>query len=37
MPCEEVISMNTSHSPFFSAPQELVEHLLALAEARHGN
>jgi len=30
-PCEKVISMNTAHSPFFSAPGELVEHLLSLA------
>ncbi len=30
VPCAEVISMNTSHSPFFSAPQELVEHLVSL-------
>ncbi len=30
MPCQQVISMNTSHSPFFSAPQALVDHLLAL-------
>jgi pimeloyl-ACP methyl ester carboxylesterase len=30
MPCEEVISMNTGHSPFFSAPQELADHLSLL-------
>lgn len=30
MPCQRVISMDTSHSPFFSAPQALVDHLLAL-------
>ena len=29
-PCQKVISMDTSHSPFFSAPQALVDHLLAL-------
>ena len=29
-PCRKVISMDTSHSPFFSAPQALVDHLLAL-------
>ncbi len=34
MPCDEVISMNTSHSPFFSAPQELAEHLLALGDKK---
>ena len=28
--CEKVISMDTSHSPFFSAPEELANHLLAL-------
>ncbi|MCH8011592.1 MAG: alpha/beta fold hydrolase [Candidatus Marinimicrobia bacterium] len=30
LPCEKVISMDTSHSPFFSAPEELVGHLLLL-------
>jgi len=29
-PCQKVISMNTSHSPFFSAPGELAQHLMAL-------
>lgn len=28
--CQKVISMETSHSPFFSAPEELVKHLIAL-------
>ncbi len=28
--CQRVISMHTSHSPFFSAPEELVSHLTAL-------
>ena len=28
--CEKVVSMDTSHSPFFSAPEELVGHLLSL-------
>jgi len=27
LPCEEVIPMETSHSPFLSAPEELVVHL----------
>lgn len=27
LPCNRVISMDTSHSPFFSAPEELVVHL----------
>jgi pimeloyl-ACP methyl ester carboxylesterase len=31
LPCEKVISMNTSHSPFFSAPEELANHLSFLA------
>ena len=31
VPCERVISMNTSHSPFFSQPQELARHLHSLA------
>jgi pimeloyl-ACP methyl ester carboxylesterase len=30
LPCSRVITMNTSHSPFFSAPQELAENLMAL-------
>ena len=30
LPCQKVISMNTSHSPFFSAPGELAAHLMAL-------
>ena len=30
LPCQKVISMDTDHSPFFSAPEELVTHLLSL-------
>jgi pimeloyl-ACP methyl ester carboxylesterase len=30
LPCQKVISMDTSHSPFFSAPEELAEHLVSL-------
>jgi pimeloyl-ACP methyl ester carboxylesterase len=30
MPCERVITMDTDHSPFFSAPAELARHLGAL-------
>jgi hypothetical protein len=30
LPCERAISMDTSHSPFFSAPEELVGHLTSL-------
>lgn len=33
LPYQKVISMNTSHSPFFSAPEELAEHLEVLARA----
>ena len=29
--CERVVSMDTSHSPFFSAPQTLAQHLATLA------
>ncbi|MGM0900385.1 MAG: alpha/beta fold hydrolase [Bacillota bacterium] len=32
LPCEKVISMDTDHSPFFSAPQELARHLLSIAK-----
>lgn len=31
LPCQKVISINTSHSPFFSAPEELAKHLILLA------
>ncbi len=27
LPCQRVVSMNNGHSPFFSAPEELVAHL----------
>ena len=30
LPCRQVVSMNTSHSPFFSAPGELAAHLASL-------
>ena len=30
LPCQKVISMNTDHSPFLSAPHELAAHLLAI-------
>ena len=30
LPCRKVMSINTSHSPFFSAPKELVAHLASL-------
>ncbi len=29
-PCQSILSMQTSHSPFFSAPQQLVRHLTSL-------
>ena len=29
-PCRKVITMDTSHSPFFSAPRELAGHLLSV-------
>ena len=31
LPCEKVITMNTSHSPFLSAPRELANHLIFLS------
>ena len=31
-PCERVITMSTSHSPFLSAPEELAGHLLELCD-----
>jgi pimeloyl-ACP methyl ester carboxylesterase len=30
LPCEKVISMDSSHSPFFSAPKELANHILSV-------
>jgi pimeloyl-ACP methyl ester carboxylesterase len=30
LPCQRVIKMNTSHSPFFSAPETLVAHMTSL-------
>jgi pimeloyl-ACP methyl ester carboxylesterase len=30
LPCQQVISLETSHCPMFSAPEELVEHLVSL-------
>ena len=30
-PVEQILTMSTSHSPFFSAADELVEHLIELA------
>jgi pimeloyl-ACP methyl ester carboxylesterase len=31
--CRQILSMDTDHSPFFSAPDELAQHLLSLASA----
>lgn len=31
LPCDEVYALDSSHSPFFSAPSELAEHLNELA------
>jgi pimeloyl-ACP methyl ester carboxylesterase len=36
MPCSKVISMDTSHSPCFSAPEELVAHLTSPAITGQG-
>lgn len=33
-PCAQVISMDTSHSPFLSAPEELAGHLIAIGGAQ---
>jgi pimeloyl-ACP methyl ester carboxylesterase len=32
VPCQQIITMDTSHSPFFAAPQELAGHLASLAQ-----
>ncbi len=34
VPCQQVISMDTSHSPFLSRPDELADHLLSLSGDR---
>ena len=34
MPCQTILSMETSHSPFFSAPKPLVRHLTSLEDVR---
>lgn len=34
VPCRQVISMDTSHSPFLSTPEELADHLLSLSADR---
>ena len=31
IPCQQIISLDTDHSPFFSAPEVLADHLLSLA------
>jgi pimeloyl-ACP methyl ester carboxylesterase len=33
VPCERVITMETSHSPFLSAPEELASNIVALSSA----
>jgi pimeloyl-ACP methyl ester carboxylesterase len=33
VPCERVVSMNTSHTPFLTAPEELAENLVTLSAA----
>ncbi|QBD81236.1 alpha/beta fold hydrolase [Ktedonosporobacter rubrisoli] len=30
VPCHKILSLNTGHAPFYSAPQDLVKHLLSL-------
>ncbi len=31
-PCDKIISMNASHSPFLSSPQDLADHLVSISE-----
>lgn len=35
VPCQKVISLNSSHSPFLSAPEELADHLMAIGRGVH--
>lgn len=30
-PCQRILSLQTGHSPFFSAPQQLAQHLISLS------
>jgi hypothetical protein len=30
-PCDPVLTLDASHSPFFSAPEALAQHLISLA------
>ena len=30
LPCSTTLTMDTGHSPFFSAPEKLVEHLVSV-------
>ena len=30
LPCEKIIHIDTDHSPFFSAPDELTRHLMLI-------
>jgi pimeloyl-ACP methyl ester carboxylesterase len=34
MPCQQILSLDTDHSPFFSSPDELTAHLLSLQSQR---
>jgi pimeloyl-ACP methyl ester carboxylesterase len=34
LPCRDVLSLDTDHSPFFSAPRELAKHLLTVMHAQ---
>lgn len=36
LPCEKVMSIDTDHSPFFSAPGKLTEHLCSIVGQRAG-
>lgn len=31
LPCKNVLTLDTDHSPFYSAPEKLASHLLQLA------
>lgn len=35
LPCRRVVTMDTDHSPFYSAPEELADHLMALRACAH--
>ena len=36
IPCQKIVSLNTSHSPFFSRPKQLTNYLIKLSREQRG-